>query len=307
MTPSGYTPPPLHFMIIEFSSLCGWGQFTFYCKTDTPCHLWLHLSRLEPIVRRVPYIKRGVDFELSSVTCFVEIKAYEQQESADSIHHHFIISPIDYDVMYYWYLTGTQGGAPCKSISQIFSHQCAEQILPATQVYEKSNFRDYVASLNFRRNSCYANIGYGAGSDFVALSDHPLNRIKVRLRQYMAMYPRCGAEFRLYEADASCNPTGAILTSGQVPRGEIPVFPGVLIKDLNLPLANVTGGKRYIWVCFSIEEMGPTWVSMWARGQARNYAATNFDRKWCKANLALYGSAYPSHAYFENWIINPPP
>jgi len=128
--PPALAPPSLHFLILNFSYTCGVHQCTFWCRTDAPCHLYLHLAAERPIIRRIPYIKRGADFELSSVTCFVEIDTIEQTDPGDTLEHTFIIPFPEYNHTYYWYLTGTQGGVPCKSISQIFNHSCPEPLYP---------------------------------------------------------------------------------------------------------------------------------------------------------------------------------
>jgi len=150
MTPPVYAPPALHFLIADFSITCGTMQFTFWCKTDTLCYLTLHLSHQEPIIRRIPYQKRGADFELSSVTCFVEVATYEQIEPGDTLEHTFVVPLLAYCQQHYWYLTGTQGGVPCKSISQIFHVHCtkpSDPILTTDQnPYWNSNLMPYYTS-----------------------------------------------------------------------------------------------------------------------------------------------------------------
>lgn len=128
-----YTPAALRFIVIDFTYTCGDHQCTFWCKTDVACHLYAHVTEQRPIIRRIPYQKRGAQFVLSSVTCFVEIDAIEQEEEGDTLEHTFIIPfPVN-DHTYYWYLTGTISGEPCLSISQIFWHSCPAIIEPTVR------------------------------------------------------------------------------------------------------------------------------------------------------------------------------
>lgn len=93
----------------------------------------MHLSTEKPIIRRIPYIKRGADFEMSSVTCFVATKTYDQDEGGDTLTHTFIVDPIVYGQDYYFYFTATHGGAPSASISQIFHANCpVPTVVPET-------------------------------------------------------------------------------------------------------------------------------------------------------------------------------
>lgn len=305
MSPPTLSPPSLHFMIIDFLTTCGVDEFTFWCKTDTPCHLTLHLSIEKPIVRRIPYQKRGADFELSSVTCFVEIATYDQDEAGDTTIHTFTIPLVAYDLPHYWYLTGTQGGVPCKSISQIFHITCSESLLPPTQVYEYSTPRDYVAALNFRTNACDSNLGSGKISDFVAISDHPLNRVVLRVRQYHYWYPKCGAEVLLFAALPTGKITGPILTYGYIPSSSVPPYPTDAIINLDVPLVHLIGGQRYAWTFFAWEMGDPLRVSMVMRGQSPNYASTQDTWHLCRTTYRYVGLQAPNVAYFQNWIINP--
>lgn len=132
MSPPTLSPPALHFVVIDFTITCGTMQLIFQCTTDVACHLTLHMADIDPIVRKIPYQKRGANFNLSSVTCFVEIHTIDQDESGDTTTHTFTVPLTAYDQLHYWYLTGTQGGVPMKSISQIFKASCSKPLLVTT-------------------------------------------------------------------------------------------------------------------------------------------------------------------------------
>lgn len=128
MAPPILNPPALKFVIVDFSITCGTMQLTFWCKTDVACHLYLHLTDQDYIIRRIPYRKRGVDVEMSSLTCFVEKDLIEQDEVGDTYEHTFTVPLTAYNLWHYWYLTGTQGTAPpipMTSVSQIFKASCS--------------------------------------------------------------------------------------------------------------------------------------------------------------------------------------
>jgi len=124
MTPPAASPPALHFLVTLFAYACGYLACTFTCTTDTAVKLTAHVSAERPAIRRIPYVKRGADFVLSSVTCFVETQTIVQTQAGDSLTHTFVIPFPIVNHTYYWYLTGTQGGVPCQSISQIFWYSC---------------------------------------------------------------------------------------------------------------------------------------------------------------------------------------
>jgi hypothetical protein len=130
MSPPISSPPALKFLVIDFTITCGTMELVFWCKTDVACHLWLHLTDQDYIIRRIPYTKRGAAVELSSVTCFVETLLIEQDEAGDTYEHTFTVPLIAYGRVHSWYLSGTQGGVAMTSVSQIFSAQC-----PAPPVY----------------------------------------------------------------------------------------------------------------------------------------------------------------------------
>lgn len=126
MTPPTLTPPALHFLVNSFSYSCGSHIVTFTCTTDTPVHLYAHVTNQQPRVRRIPYVKRGAPFVLSSVTCFVELNLVEQTEPGDTLTHTFTIPLTAYGLIHYWYLSGTHAAIPSRSISQIFWQACPD-------------------------------------------------------------------------------------------------------------------------------------------------------------------------------------
>lgn len=132
--PPALAPPALHFLVLDFTITCGSMEFTFVCTTDTAVRLTLHLTTEKPIIRRIPYVKRGADFTMSSVTCFVETVTIDQDEAGDTFAHTFTVPIAGYGIPYYWYLTGTHSGQPSNSISQIFQVQCAAPITPPVTV-----------------------------------------------------------------------------------------------------------------------------------------------------------------------------
>jgi len=122
--PPAYAPPALHFLVIQFAYACTSGGCTFSCQTDVPCHLTAHITAERPRIRYIPADKRGAQFTLSSMTCFVQIAQADQAEPGDTTDHTFFIPMPLESHTYYWYLTGTILSLPCKSISQIFWHSC---------------------------------------------------------------------------------------------------------------------------------------------------------------------------------------
>lgn len=122
--------PTDHFLVLSFTYTCGISQVTFVCVTDVPCNMTAHITDQRPAIRRVPTTKRGADFTLSSLTCFVGIKTVTQSEAGDTLTHTFVIPLSAYDVTFYWYLTATYGGKPSQSMSQIFWHSCPKPTYP---------------------------------------------------------------------------------------------------------------------------------------------------------------------------------
>jgi len=148
MSPPALSPPALKFVIVDFSITCGVMQLTFWCKTDVACHLYLHLAKLKPIFRRIPARRRGADVNLSSLTCFVEVEIVEQDEAGDTYEHTFIVPLTAYDEWHYWYLTGTQGGVPMTSVSQIFKGICGIPPPPPVTLYFYPDAHPEVSSVD---------------------------------------------------------------------------------------------------------------------------------------------------------------
>jgi len=162
MPPPVYAPPALKFLITSFAVSCALNTCIFTCTTDVACHLTAHVTPQRPIVRRVPYSKRGADLTLSSVTCFVEVDDVEQAEAGDTYTHTFNIPFPLYDHTYYWYLTGTISSQPCTSISQIFWHSCSAPTGPTPRCQAQDppynyhgTYRCYFLSSCFQPGSSY--------------------------------------------------------------------------------------------------------------------------------------------------------
>lgn len=207
MPPSALSPPALHFMIIDFITICGVDEFTFWCKTDTPCHLTLHLSLEEPIIRRIPYQKRGADFDLSSVTCFVEIASYDQTEPGDTTSHTFTVPLAAYCQQHYWYLSGTQGGSPCKSISQIFHVHC-EQLAVQTCCHSTPS----TGQLQQNVYPCWkVSYAFTPGYDFEP------TELTLHLALFGANPPPPWVQIEIWTTDATAEPLIKIGGSAQVP------------------------------------------------------------------------------------------
>lgn len=211
--PPPLAPPALHFLVLDFTITCGIMQFTFECTTDTAVRLTLHLSTETPIIRRIPYIKRGSDFTMSSLTCFVATNTYVQNEAGDTFAHTFTV-PIDaYDHMYYWYLTGTHGGVPSHSMSQIFQTQCQEPLGPFLYCYS------YMAAAPFThtRGSC-SEYSYC----FKPTSTHKITELHLWLSKHPSYYQCPAIICSLYTAYSNGKPASLIGATVTHPLGSLP-------------------------------------------------------------------------------------
>ena len=162
MAPIYYGPPALKFLVTSFAYSCDTDVIFFVCTTDVACTLTAHVTPSRPILRRIPYTKRGADFVLSSVTCFVETAAVAQAEVTDSTTHTFTIPAPLCDNTYYWYLTGTIAGQPCTSLSPIFwpSFPCPAPPYPYCQAQDPpynyhDTYRCYFLSSCFQPATSY--------------------------------------------------------------------------------------------------------------------------------------------------------
>lgn len=235
MTPQEvYSPPALHFLIVAFNYSCGVFNCEFTCTTDVPCHLFAHVSPEKPIIRRIPYQKRGANFELSSVTCFVEVDTVEQDEAGDTTAHTFQIPFPLYDHVYYWYLTGTQGAIPCKSISQIFHQACSKPTgpIPRCQAWDV-----YWASAGSYRCYWYS-------SCFQPVTSYNMTSCDIKYQNDNAAYRVCrDGQFELWTAAANGRPSVCLGIYYFTTPNMTPNF----INEVNIPITPtlLTAGSQY--------------------------------------------------------------
>ena len=272
--------------------------------TDVPCHLWCRITTTPPLTHFHPITVRGVTRMADPYFCFDNYHDNEQEEPGDTLTHTFIKQPWPYCETRYFYFHGSIAAVPSPSTSPIFKYHRIQPLLPPTQEYEYGIPFNWVTLFRAASNYGTGNIGVGPGSDFVALSDHPINRIKATFRQNFSRYPPCGLDIRLYKAQDNGNPIPPFLTQAFIPASTIPPYPTPVTIDLDLPLVNVTIGQRYTWLFFAIEEGLPSRQTCVQRGNAVNYTFTPVCNLYGKADLKIEGGGSPVTLYWENWIIS---
>ncbi len=248
MTPHQvYSPPALHFLVIDLAYSCGTHLCTFTCTTDVPCHLFAHVSAEKPIIRRIPYQKRGANFELSSVTCFVEVDTVEQDEAGDTTSHTFPIPFPIYDHTYYWYLTGTQGGIACKSISQIFSHACSEPLGPFILCTNSST----PPWAGFNNNLCY-----NRSMAFRPTQSMRVTKLAVWIRTRPGYQSIQYVQIQFWTSNSAAKPITQIPGGGVIYVYPIPTTLTKIVLDLPTP-AVLTANTNYAWAIMALR---PPWV-----------------------------------------------
>jgi len=235
MTPQEvYSPPALHFLIVAFNYSCGVFNCEFTCTTDVPSHLFAHVSPEKPIIRRIPYQKRGANFELSSVTCFVETQTIEQDEAGDTLDHTFQIPFPLYDHVYYWYFTASQGGVACKSISQIFKRACSAPVGPIPRCCNIAAPYSMAGMSN-----CY-----DMATAFKPLTSYNCTSVDVQVCRSTSHVQCHAGRFFIFNADANGKPTSTV-------AGSYPFYiPDLVVGTclvINIPITPVllTAGNAY--------------------------------------------------------------
>lgn len=297
--------PPLHFLVLDFNFICQYDHFRFDCTTDVPCNMTMHLGLQKPIIRNVPSRKRGSSLQSSSLTCFTALEANLQQEPGDTLVHTWVKPLFQYCQPHYFYLTATHNGVPSKSISQFFSVHCKRPPYPPTQAYEVSIPFGNDGAGQARTYIDTAQYGYGSSADFVAISDHPLNRIHFHARRAHPRWSKCGLNVRLYPSTFEGKPFGDILTQGNVPASDIPDDFSWADINLDLDKTDVIGGWRYVWMFFNLEEGEPARLTSFHRTWDTNYDTTK-NNWWLRKNdFAVYAYMGNVCQFFENWWVAP--
>jgi hypothetical protein len=280
----------------------------------------VHVSTQRPIIRRIPYTKRGAQFQLSSVTCFVQVCQVEQTIAADTLEHTFVIPLAAYDVTHYWYLTGTQGGVPLESMSQIFWHECTAPILPPVTAKFYSDPRHLFTTVDgvaYRQgtNLTWADIRGGVGthrqyleiSYYVWLSAGSSSNKWAQLTRHKATFNLASippgsliqaVSYYFYVNQKSCGfvttPTFALYIPAAPPWND------VLTSDyqnmLNTPISNVLSYNAIVGSAFNHLDILPAFLYLFVPGQLarlgtriENWDANNTPPAWLNGRNAFLG------------------
>ena len=272
--------------------------------TNVPCHLWMRWTLINPKIHPITRYRRGLPAMDDWYYCFDQYHDNEQTQPGDTTMHTFVKEPWPYCQERWFYFHGNIGGIPSPSTSPIFYKHPIAPLIPPTQRYEFNLPWQWAAPSIARTIGCTANKGYGTTTDFIALSDHPLNQVRFKCQKYIAAWPVCGLDVRLYAYDLPHQLVGPILTQGFVPITDIPPLPGILSVNLDVPIVNLTEGHRYAWIWYANEEGNPNRATKIMRGQTANYVTSNNYNYHCKTDQAWSNGGTPYIIYFENWIIS---
>ncbi|MBA7532055.1 hypothetical protein ES705_24281 [subsurface metagenome] len=90
--------------------------------TAEPCHLWVRLSLVKPLIHKKPSLRRGVAFAEDVRFCFTVFEDNEQKETGDTLEHTWW--KVDWPVCTtkYLYLWGSRAGETCVSTTAPFAY-----------------------------------------------------------------------------------------------------------------------------------------------------------------------------------------
>lgn len=102
----------------------------FVLFTNTPCHLWMRWTLIEPKIHLVPVMRRGIQVNTGLYFCFDVYHDNEQEEPADTLAHTFIKEPWPYCEKRWYYFHGEINGTPSKSTSPVFAKHPIAPLVP---------------------------------------------------------------------------------------------------------------------------------------------------------------------------------
>lgn len=104
--------------------------------TDTPCHLWMRWTTIEPKEHLIQRTKRGLAHLVDKYFCFDAYHDNEQEEAGDTLEHTFTKEPWPVCETRYFYFHGEIAGVASKSTSAILSkHRVAPPAEPITAYF----------------------------------------------------------------------------------------------------------------------------------------------------------------------------
>lgn len=118
---------PDKFLVIGYAH--GWRDDNLDIKviTDTPCHLWMRLTEIEPVVHKEGMVFRGLGWMSEPRICFVEFTEIEERDPGDHYHHFWTLPSFGVGIKKWYYFRGEIEGDLCPSISCLFSVKYHEE------------------------------------------------------------------------------------------------------------------------------------------------------------------------------------
>ncbi|GAH76928.1 unnamed protein product [marine sediment metagenome] len=109
-----------NFAILDIDQIPIRYGFEIVITTNTPCHLFLHFTKIEPEKHKTAIYRRGIRLMDATRYCFVVWEANEQQEAGDTLIHTFTKEAWDICETRWFTFKGTVSGTPSPSVGPIF-------------------------------------------------------------------------------------------------------------------------------------------------------------------------------------------
>lgn len=129
--------------------------YTIIALTDSPCHLFMRWTLIEPQQHKKTVYRRGLALHEDKYFCFDVYTDNEQEEAGDTLTHTFVKKNWPVCQTRYFYFQGTKEGAASPSTSAIFKKHfkgvtmIGPYYLRITDTYWTKWIRHYVSGQNY--------------------------------------------------------------------------------------------------------------------------------------------------------------
>lgn len=107
------------FAILQSCAYLQTDGFILEFTSNTPCHLWLNYTNIEPVTHMEPVFKRGLQVHCNPRFCFVKQIGMEQNEPGDTLIHSYWLKGLSKWENVWCYLSGEIAGITSPSTSPI--------------------------------------------------------------------------------------------------------------------------------------------------------------------------------------------
>lgn len=273
------TPPIDHFTPMDIAFTPYHSDLSICIPTNTPCHLTLYYTDVEPQKHHTERNLRGLLVPWGTYFCFVAWKAVEQLEAGDTMYHTFWLPGWQLCQTKWFTVRGTVDDVQSPSVGPIFKYHHPG---PVTHLFEHYITGD---------DNNTGGMGYGSywfGQTFTPQITHTVNSVKLLAYRY----GNPGLVTASIRATSFEKPFGSDLCSGTTNGNSLPTGSPYEWREIPLGSGTLLQAK--------------TKYAIVLRSAGLNFSNRFICRLDASAPTYTRGQYVTSSTAGVSWLLNPP-